>query len=142
VNTPSSHISARGWIFYDAQCRLCRAGVTGLGRLFAQRGFIWLPLQTPGAANRLGLSDADILREMKLQLPGGRVLGGIDAWIHLFRSVLWLWPIGVLLSLPGFHALGQGCYRWLARNRYCLSGTCQVQDRQPHRRTIPFLELP
>ena len=131
-----------GWIFYDAECLFCLTGRRVWGKIFGRRGFDWLPLQTPGVAGRLGLSETALLEEMKLQLPDGRVLGGIESWIVLFRSVWWLWPIGSLLSLPGFHVLGQGCYRRIAQNRYCFGGKRGVRTRPRHRRKIPFLDLP
>jgi predicted DCC family thiol-disulfide oxidoreductase YuxK len=112
------------------------------GRIFAKRGFEWLPLQSPGAASRLGLSQTALLEEMKLQLADGRVMGGIDSWIELFRSVWWLRPISLLLSLPGLHWLGSACYRWLARNRYCFGGKCSVRKKPRYHRKIPFLDLP
>jgi predicted DCC family thiol-disulfide oxidoreductase YuxK len=143
VNTETTEIKGtRGWIFYDAECPICRKGRKVWGGIFARRGFEWFPLQTPGVAHRLGLSETALLEEMKLQLAGGRVLGGIDSWVVLFRSVWLLWPIGFLLSLPGFHALSRACYRWIARNRYCFGGKCGVRTKPRHRRKIPFLDLP
>jgi predicted DCC family thiol-disulfide oxidoreductase YuxK len=114
-----------------------------VGRMFNRRGFVWVPLQTPGAAERLGLSETALLEEMKLQIADGRVIGGIDSWIALFRSVWWLWPVAFLLSVPGIHALSRTCYRWLARNRYyCFGGKCHVRTKPRRRRKIPFLDLP
>jgi predicted DCC family thiol-disulfide oxidoreductase YuxK len=141
VHTEQTDIQGRrGWIFYNAECPICRRSRKVWGGIFARRGFEWLPLQTPGVANRLGLSETAVLEEMKLQLPSGRVLGGIDSWVVLFRSVWWLWPLGAMLSLPGFHGLGQACYRRIARNRYCLGGRCGFQGKP--RRKIQFLDLP
>jgi predicted DCC family thiol-disulfide oxidoreductase YuxK len=143
VHTETTEIKGiRGWIFYDADCPICLRGRRVWGEIFDRRGFEWLPLQTPDVVGRLGLSEAALLEEMKVQLPDGQVLGGIDSWVVLFRSVWWLWPIGFILSLPGFHALGQRSYRWLARNRYCLGGKCSVRVKPRRRRTIPFLDLP
>ena len=131
-----------GWIFYDAACPICRSSLRMWENIFRRRGFTWVPLQTPGAAGRLGLPEAALLEEMKLLLPDHHVLGGIESWIWLFRSVWWLWPLGTLLSLPGCNTLGRGCYRWLARNRYCLGGKCPASLQKRHRRTIPFMDLP
>jgi len=143
VNTETTEsVGKRGSIFHDAGCPRCQAARVLAGPIFAKRGFDWVPLQTPGVAGRLGLSESALMEEMKLQLADGRVFGGIDSWIVLFRSVWWLWPFGVLLSLPGFYWLGQGTYRWLARNRYCFSGQCKVRKKDPHHRKIPFLDLP
>jgi predicted DCC family thiol-disulfide oxidoreductase YuxK len=143
VNTETTeHVGRRGWIFYDAECPTCRAGMRLFGRIFDRRGFEWLPLQTPGLAIRLGLPETALFEEMKLQLANGRVIGGLNSWIALFRSVWWLWPVGTLLSLPGIHALSRACYRWIARNRYCFGGKCRVRRKLRRRRKIPFLDLP
>ena len=130
----------RGSIFYDAECPLCRAGQRALGIVFTRRGFEWVPLQTPGTAERLRISEAALREEMKLLLPDHRVVGGMDSWVHLLRAVWWLWPVGALLSMPGLRALGRACYRWVANHRYCLFGRCRSEGHV--RRTIPFLDLP
>ena len=132
----------RGEVFYDAGCGLCLRGVTRWGGLFERRGFYWLPLQTPGVAARLGASDGELRAEMKLQLASGRVLGGVDAWRVLFRAVWWLWPLGILMALPGVRTFSAAFYRWLARNRYCLSGACGLSHPKSTHRHAAFLELP
>jgi predicted DCC family thiol-disulfide oxidoreductase YuxK len=143
VNTEKTENNGiRGWIYYDAACPLCRAGRRVVGRLFARRGFQWVPLQSPEAVPRLGLPETALREEMKLQLPDGQVIGGLDSWIILFRSVWWLWLVGFLLSLPGCHALGQVGYRWIARNRYCFGGICGIARRSHPHRKIPFLDWP
>jgi predicted DCC family thiol-disulfide oxidoreductase YuxK len=119
--------TVQGWIFYDAECSICQASRNRWGAMLTRRGFEWVPLQTAGAADRLGIAETSLLEEVKLLLPDQRVLGGIDAWACLLRSVWWLWPLGLLLSLPGCHAVGQVCYRWLARHRSCLGGPCRVR---------------
>lgn len=133
----------RGVVYYDAECAFCARNVARWGAVFTRRGFRWVPLQTPGAAERLGPAGDSLREEMKLSLPGGRVAGGIDAWAVLTRSVWWLWPVGVLLALPGIHWLGARGYRWVAEHRHCLGGVCTLPGAGARRhRPIPFLELP
>lgn len=132
-----------GWVFYDAECPLCVAGVQRIGGLFVRRGFVWKPLQGPEVAAKLGVSQSDTLGEMKLLLASGRVVGGADAWAELLRSVWWLRPLGWLMRLPGLHDLCLAAYRCLARNRYCLGGACRRDSLPPkHHRTTAFFELP
>ena len=115
-----------GWIFFDAECRFCVAYRRRWGRIFEHRGFVWLPLQTAGAAERLGITDQELRAEMWLQRADGRKFGGVNAWAVLLRRVWWLWPLGFVLALPGFNAAGRGFYRWIAKNRQCLGGACTV----------------
>jgi predicted DCC family thiol-disulfide oxidoreductase YuxK len=124
-------VSPRGRVFYDGECRFCVHGATRWGSLFARRGFAWLPLQTPGTTTRLGLDENALREEMKLLDAEGRIVGGVDAWAVLFRSVWWLWPVGVLLGLPGARWVGGVIYHWVARNRHCLSGSCELPNHQP-----------
>ena len=116
----------RGWIFYDAACNSCVHGQRRTGRLFESRGFEWLPLQTPGAEERLGVSRLAFEIRMHLLLADGRVFNNADAFGILCRSVWWLWPIGALLLVPGFRELGRLIYDWFARNRYRFGGTCAI----------------
>ena len=119
----------RGWIFYDAECCLCVASRKRWGGLFERRGFVWLPLQTPGTAARLGVTEEQLLAEMWLQLADGGVASGVDAWSAMMRRVWWLWPLGVLIGVPGLHAMAQVVYRWVARNRRCFGGNCRIRSQ-------------
>lgn len=114
----------RGWVFYDAECAFCVAWRTRWGPLFERRGFVWLPLQTPGAADRLGVNADQLFAELRLQLADGRVFSGVNSWSMLMRSVWWLWPLGRLMALPGFIAITRALYQWIARNRRHFPGRC------------------
>ena len=133
-----------GWIFFDAACGFCAANRRRWGRLFERRGFVWLPLQTAGTAERLGVTREQLMVEMWVLPTGARPLNGVDAWIGLMRHVWWLKPLGMVLGLPGIKPVAQAVYRWVARHRYCLAGQCRIgpgPDRHPHRHSA-FLELP
>jgi predicted DCC family thiol-disulfide oxidoreductase YuxK len=135
----------RGRVFYDATCPLCRQSLERLGPIFRRRGFAFVTLQESWVAADLGLTAIELRREMKLQLADGRVVGGVDAWIELGRAVWWLAPGAALLKLPGIGALARAGYRWLARNRHCLSGICGLEmpvGHRPHHAATTFLELP
>ena len=133
-----------GWIFFDAECRFCVANRRRWGRIFERRGFVWLPLQTLGTAERLGVTPELLMAEMWVLPAGAPPLNGVDAWIGLMRYVWWLKPFAVMLNLSGIKRLAQDVYRWIARNRYCIAGHCRVmpsQTRAQHRHAA-FFELP
>ena len=143
VNVKKTTNTLRGEIFYDDDCALCTRGATRWGELFERRGFHWLPLQTPDTTTRTGASEAELRAEMKLRFPDGRVIGGVDAWVALFRSVWWLWPMGTLIGLSGVKGLSAAAYRWFARNRHCISGACGLRHHSPaYHRHGTFFELP
>ena len=129
-----------GWIFFDAECLFCAASRRRWGRIFERRGFLWLPLQTPGTAERLGLTPELLRAEMWLLPAGAPPLSGVDAWIRLMRHVAWLRPLAVVLEAPGLNRLARAVYRWIARHRNCIGGQCRLPPSQP--RHIAFLELP
>jgi predicted DCC family thiol-disulfide oxidoreductase YuxK len=133
-----------GWVFFDAECRFCVAGRRRWGPILERRGFVWLPMQTPGAAKRLGVTPERLMAQMWVLPAGAPPLGGVDAWIGLMRYVWWLKPLAVLLNLPGIERLAQTVYCWIARHRYCIAGRCRIippQSRDQHRHAA-FFELP
>jgi len=93
-----------GWIYFDAECRFCVAHRLRWGSIFERRGFFWLPLQTPDAAERLGITESQLRVEMWLQLADGRKFSGVNAWSVQMRRVWWLWPLEpcsrCLVSMP------------------------------------------
>lgn len=125
---PVNDAKTCGRVFYDAECRFCVAGRRRWGGLFERRGFVWLRLQTPGTAARLGITEDQLRAEMWLQRADGRTFSGIGAWGELLRSVWWLWPLGMLIALPGVNALARALYRWIAHHRYCLGGRCRIHS--------------
>jgi predicted DCC family thiol-disulfide oxidoreductase YuxK len=142
--TVNTNTKPTGWIFFDAECRFCVASRRRWGRIFERRGFVWLPLQTPGAAERLGVAPELLMAEMWLLPAGAPPLSGVNAWIRLMRHVGWLKPFAGVLEVPGLERLARAVYRWIARHRHCLGGQCRKPPRQPcnPHRHCSFLELP
>lgn len=120
----------RGTIFYDAECALCVEGRHLAGGIFGSRGFLWRPMQAPGSAASLGVSESVLVRRMHLREADGRVTDGAGALGVLCRSVWWLWPLGVILAVPGFRDAGRALYEWAARNRHCLGGSCVIGQKR------------
>jgi len=63
-------------IYYDDECQFCRGMLRRFGRTLARRRFIFVPLQAPGAARLLGVSEEHLLDEMRVRLDNGAVCGG------------------------------------------------------------------
>ena len=124
-----NNVATVGCLFYDGDCPLCCRSASRFNRILAKRGFGLRPLQTPGVASRLGISERDLLREIRLLLADGRVLGGADAVAEIARHIWWAKPGWLLNCLPGVKHLFRMAYRLIAANRHCAAGRCSIQHR-------------
>ena len=88
-------------IYYDDECRFCRGMLRRFGRTLARRRFTFVPLQSPGAARVLGVSDDRLLDEMRVRLDDGAVFGGASAVMAIARRIWWAWPLWALSRVPG-----------------------------------------
>src|SRR5262245_60303576 len=104
--------------------------------MLTKRGFDFAPLQAPWVRECLGPDVVGTLTEMRVFTLDGRLFGGADAVLFLARRIWWACPLGWAGGLPGVRALFRYLYRWLAKRRYCLSGTCRnvrhTHSTQPH----------
>jgi predicted DCC family thiol-disulfide oxidoreductase YuxK len=122
---PSSDIaalgSARGWLFYDGACRLCRHLAVRFGAPLRNRGFRTLELQAPGAMEALSVSRTALLDEARFLLPDGRMWGGADAIVEAARRVWWAFPVVAVAHVPGVMPLLRRLYRAVAARRVCAA---------------------
>jgi predicted DCC family thiol-disulfide oxidoreductase YuxK len=72
-------------IYYDDECRFCRDMLRRFGRTLARRRFTFVPLQSPGAARVLGVSEEHLLDEMRVRFDDGAVFGGAAALVAMAR---------------------------------------------------------
>lgn len=82
-----------GWVLYDGDCRLCTGAARHFQSALARRHFKVLPLQTPWIRQAFALTDADLLREMRLLKPDGKSMGGVDALLEIARLAVPTQPI-------------------------------------------------
>ena len=119
----------RGWIFFDGSCGLCDRWRREVGPVAERRGFHLAALQEPWVQRRLGLH-GEVPEEMKLERPDGRILGGVDALVYVWRFVWWAWPLFLAAQIPLFRQLLWRLYRPLARHRHQM-GACPMRDEPP-----------
>jgi predicted DCC family thiol-disulfide oxidoreductase YuxK len=117
--TDSKSRHARGWLFFDADCAFCVKIVRALAPTLIKRGFALAPLQDPRVAALLGLSQKELLLEMRLLLSNGQQTGGADAAVALAHEIWWARPVVLLSKLPGMMQLLRRAYRWIAARRKC-----------------------
>ena len=115
---------ARGWLFFDADCRFCTKIARWLAPIMERRGMALAPLQDPRVPKLLGLSPEDLLREMQFLMSDGRRYGGADAAVELAREIWWAVPLVWFSKMPGMMDVLRKGYRWVAANRKCAATQC------------------
>lgn len=116
--------SARGWLFFDSQCRFCTRIARGLAPILRRRGLAVAPLGDPRVAALLGRSPGALLKELRFVLSDGVHSGGVSAVLAVAREIWWARPLLWLAALPGgMHALETG-YQWTAARRGCQGESC------------------
>ena len=128
--TDSKGRRARGWLFFDAECAFCVKIVRALRPALQKRGFALAPLQDPRVGALLGLSQSELLLEMRLLLTNGQQTGGADAAVALAHEIWWARPLVWLSKLPGMMQLLRRAYRWIAARRKCSAAiACSAIER-------------
>jgi predicted DCC family thiol-disulfide oxidoreductase YuxK len=128
--TDSKGRHARGWLFFDADCSFCVKIVRALAPTLQKRGFALAPLQDPRVGALLGLSQNELLLEMRLLLSNGQQTGGADAAVTLAHEIWWARPLVWLSKFPGMMQLLRRTYRWIAARRKCSAAiACSAIER-------------
>jgi predicted DCC family thiol-disulfide oxidoreductase YuxK len=118
--------AARGWVFFDRDCRVCTALARRFRRTLSARGFGLAALQDPRAQALLNLPPADLLREMRVATTRGEIYGGAAAVVYLARQIWWAWPLYAAAKVPRVMRLLHAGYRWFADHRSCANGMCSL----------------
>ena len=114
----------RGWVLYDGDCHICTGTVRRWGDALKRRGFECVPLQTNWVRERLNLSEHELMLEMRVLEPSGKVVGAAAALLLLARTFWWALPLVWLAKVPGVFPLLDAAYRWGAARRYCSNLEC------------------
>lgn len=131
-------------VYFDAECAFCiRLASAGTRRL-ARHGMRVVPLQSPDAAQELGVPPERLLDEMRLRTAGGEVFGGADAMVEIGRRIWWTSPLWLLSRAPGVMWILRRAYRKVAASRSCRHGACALPStrRSGFARYLPLVLLP
>jgi predicted DCC family thiol-disulfide oxidoreductase YuxK len=115
---------ARGWLFFDAECRFCTRTARWIAPILERRGMALAPLQDPRVGALLGLPREDLMREMQFLLSDGSRFGGADAAVALAREIWWARPLLWISKIPGMMEILRKGYRWVAASRSCAAVSC------------------
>jgi predicted DCC family thiol-disulfide oxidoreductase YuxK len=119
---------ARGWLFFDAQCRFCTRIARWLAPILARRGLGVAPLQDPRVAALLGMKRAELLKELRFLLSDGTQFGGAGAVLAVAQEIWWAQPLAWLAAVPGMKQALDSAYKWVAAKRGCVAESCEAQS--------------
>jgi len=132
VNTEKTVITAESrngeWVLYDGECSFCTSFARRFENTLTRRGFGIAPLQTPWAAQRLGLKAGSPPVEMTVLRADGSLAGGARGVVYLARKIWWALPLFIFAQLPGAMRLLDWGYRFIAARRHCLTGACARKE--------------
>jgi predicted DCC family thiol-disulfide oxidoreductase YuxK len=117
---------AKGWLFFDGDCRFCVRTARWLSPILTRRGFGLAPLQDPRVGALLGLERQELLRELRFLMSDGAQYGGADAVLAVARQIWWMTPLVWISRVPGSMKFLHRCYRFVAERRSCSAVSCRV----------------
>jgi predicted DCC family thiol-disulfide oxidoreductase YuxK len=118
---------ARGWLFFDVDCRFCTRIARWFAPILRRRGLGTAPLQDPRVGTLLGMSRPERLKELRFLMSDGTHSGGANAVLAVAREIWWARPLLWIAAMPGMVALLDSGYRWVAARRGCSSERCEAK---------------
>jgi len=119
---------ARGWLFFDAQCGFCTRIARWFEPVLNRQGLAVAALQDPRVGALLGLTQQELLLELRFLLSDGTQHGGADAVIAVAREIWWAKPFVWLSLIPGMTDALRAGYRWVAEQRSCAAASCAAPE--------------
>ena len=115
--------------YYDEECPLCNRTKIIINYLDFFNAIEFKGVQTYGFNNPIfkDINQEDLLDNIYSISNNGIIYSGIDTYKIAFRKILLLFPLGILLSIPGIYHIGKWVYGKVAQNRYverCTEENC------------------
>ena len=120
---------ARGWLFFDAECRFCTRIARWIAPILLPRGLGVAPLQDPRVGALFGMKREELLTELRFLLSDGTNFGGARAVVAMAREIWWARAFAWIAALPGMMPVLDAAYKWIAARRGCVSQTCELRGR-------------
>ena len=122
-------------LFYDTFCPICRRSKMVLDLMDIGGRLEFRDIHDREAMEREapGVSYSRALKEMIVVRPSGKIDGGYYAFRTIAKGLPSLWPVMVLMYVPGVSWVGSRLYKMFARNRYrfkaCDGDVCNLHLR-------------
>ena len=122
-------------VLFDGECRFCQRQIAILRRLDVRRRFIYKSLHEPSVgADFPELSMEQLQEQMFVIDTQGNARGGATAVRYLSRKLPLLWPLALLLHIPGSLPLWNWLYAYVAKRRLWIAGRCDNTSCQIHQK--------
>ncbi len=120
-----------GVLFFDGACGMCTRSRDFLLRLNRTGNLRTEPLQSPGTAERLGVSPDRLMESIWWLDPSGTVYGGAEAANAAVAAALGIGLPLLVYRIPGMNRVQEAIYRWVADHRYRFPGTTPYCESHP-----------
>jgi predicted DCC family thiol-disulfide oxidoreductase YuxK len=120
-----------GTLFFDGACGMCTRSRDLLLR-FNRTGTVQTEtLQSPGTAQRLGITPANLLDSIRWLDASGAVYSGAEAANAAFSAAVGTRIPLAIYRIPGIRFIEEAVYRWIASHRYRFPGTTPYCESHP-----------
>ncbi|MBV9350041.1 MAG: DUF393 domain-containing protein [Mycobacterium sp.] len=120
-----------GILFFDGACGMCTRSEELLLRLNRTGRLRTEPLQSPGAAARLGIPPSRLLESVRWLDSSGAVYSGAEAANAALSSAIGTKIPLLVYRIPGIRFVEDAIYRWVAAHRYRFPGTTPYCQSHP-----------
>jgi len=122
-------------VFYDQLCPLCNRTVLILNHfdLFSCIDFKSAQEHAAHYPALASINNEILLTDLYALDRTNRIYSGVDTYARIFIKMRYLFPIGIILNLPGIHQFALKKYRSIAdtRNRIPCSSACPIPQALP-----------
>ncbi|MGZ5027911.1 MAG: DCC1-like thiol-disulfide oxidoreductase family protein, partial [Methylobacter sp.] len=122
-------------VFYDQLCPLCNRTVLILNHfdIFHRIDFKNAQEHAAHYPALASMNSEALLTDLYALDRNNRIYSGVDTYAQIFIKMRYLFPIGIILSLPGIHQFALKKYRSIAdtRNRIPCTSDCLLPQALP-----------
>lgn len=117
--------------YYDAECPLCNKVVVVIKHLDVFHTVSCLTVQGnyQNDAALQPFSEETLLINIHGVTASGKVSVGYWSYVQLFKSLVYTYPLGIVLSVPGISHIGRKIYSYIAGDRLtirCTAENCSI----------------
>lgn len=105
--------------YYDSECPLCVRTKIIISHLdwFNKIAFKTVQFDVAEQSALNGIDENTLLNDIHSVNIKGNVFSGVDTYIQVLKQIFYLYPIGLMLQLPGIYHVAKKKYQFVAKNR-------------------------